>query len=662
MNDADDDSDKNITNNNVKGTVMDQDSSRSISSLQEFESAIKAAPNTTDTNTDDAMDHKWYPPSKIKKPSKILADIKKHSPRNNVSIHAYTEEKVATYDAFIPINDIDHYNTVEDKISFIELNVRNMSDYAGIEYNAKDKQIIIKNYVLGGMRRMVRVFNHYFKTSNFKMTEKKYYTLHGQRISSREFKILEVPNNTDKNAIESSIRSLLHGCPFFITDKSYKYRSETTMTVYFTVKDEYARQLLKNVWSIDIENYIYRLGPAHFKTSDFDDKKKHRGEFIGFSDEHTAAKAMEMTSPFNLKSAFKQSPDKIIVEFQNEADLFNACEKRYHFNDFSVKGYPIGYNWPQRDQAISKLKKAQNVNIHHQTCNLSTSDVANVHNTNTTRCSSDNDKMNNVANKQHKSIEYKGNNSQRKIYRRDTGANKSRRNQKEFSHLPSCASSSNSIPLGVNSRRRLNNNKNNSTSTSDESLLIATSSLLIPFPEQLSKGARGDNSRVPFIPSLNKHGLTYDNTTDSTQIQTAQNYNRAIGSDDPNNNDFTDSHFTNNNNNLNYNANENLMRDINDFLTKERCRFQENDRQQSQLIFPSLSFATHNINGIKTNVDKFHLLLQDLPDYDIIGINETNLDKRDAIFLNNKLPNGRLIHSKGNSDKISGKGSSNNAE
>ncbi|CAB4402518.1 unnamed protein product [Rhizophagus irregularis] len=645
-----DDSDKNITNNNVKGTVMDQISSRSTSTLQEFESAIKAAPNTTDTNTDEAMDHKWYPPSKIKKPSKILSDIKKHSSRNNVSIHAYTEEKVATYDAFIPINDIDHYNTVEDKISFIELNVRNMSDYAGIEYNTKDKQIIIKNYVLGGMRRMVRVFNYYFKTSNFKMIEKKYYTLHGQRISSREFKILEVPNNTDKNAIESSIRRLLHGCPFFITDKSYKYRSETTMTVYFTVKDEYARQLLKNVWSIDIENYIYRLGPAHFKTSDFDDRKKYRGEFIGFSDEHTAAKAMELTSPFNPKSAFKQSPDKIIVEFQNEADLFNACEKRYHFNDFSVKDYPIGYNWPQRDQAISKLKKAQNVNIHHQTCNQSTSDVANVHNTNTTRCSSDNDKMNNAANKQHKSIECQGNNSQRKIYRRDTGANKSRRNQKEFSHLPSCASSSNSIPFGVNSRRRLNNNKNNSISMSKTPFDTSSTHSNTPIninhqgdwdENNCRKERGGDNSRVPFIPSLTKHGLTHDNTTDSTQNQNAQNYNGAIGSD---------------NNNLNYNANEDLMRDINDFLTNERCRFQENDRQQSQLIFPSLSFATHNINGIKTNVDKFHLLLQDLPDYDIIGINETNLDKSDAIFLNNKPLNGRLVYSKGNSNKISEKG------
>ncbi|CAG8781885.1 15992_t:CDS:1, partial [Rhizophagus irregularis] len=96
MNEADNDSDKNITNNNVKGTVMDQVSSQSTSSLQELESAIKAALNTTDTNIDDAIDHKWYPPSKIKKPSKILSDIKKHSSHNNVSIHAYTEKKVAT--------------------------------------------------------------------------------------------------------------------------------------------------------------------------------------------------------------------------------------------------------------------------------------------------------------------------------------------------------------------------------------------------------------------------------------------------------------------------------------------------------------------------------------------------------------------------------------
>jgi hypothetical protein len=85
-----------------------------------------------------------------------------------------------------------------------------------------------------------------------------------------------------------------------------------------------------NVWSIDIENYI----SAYFKTSDFNDRKKHRGEFIGFSNEHIVAKTMEMTSPFNPKSTYKQSLDKIIIKFQN------------------VKGYPIGYNWPQRDKTI----------------------------------------------------------------------------------------------------------------------------------------------------------------------------------------------------------------------------------------------------------------------------------------------------------------------
>ncbi|CAB4397024.1 unnamed protein product [Rhizophagus irregularis] len=220
-------------------------------------------------------------------------------------MHTFIEEKVATYNAYIPINDINFYDLFDDKLAFIKLNIRNFSDYAGVEYNATDKHIIIKNYAIGGMRCMVRLFNHFFKDSNLKMKEKKYYTLHVQQISSREFKILEVPsNNIDKTSIESSIRRLLHA-------------------------------------------------------SDFDERKKHKGEFIGFGKEHTVAKALEITAPFNPKSAFKQSLDKIIVEFQNEADLFNACDKNYHFSDFNIKGYPLDYNWPQRDCVISKLKKLQ---------------------------------------------------------------------------------------------------------------------------------------------------------------------------------------------------------------------------------------------------------------------------------------------------------------
>lgn len=59
----------------------------------------------------------------------------------------------------------------------------------------------------------------------------------------------------------------------------------------------------------------------------------------------------------NPKTAFKRSPDKIIVEFETEADLFNACSGTYHVNANTIKGYPSGYNWAARDQAIRKLKQ-----------------------------------------------------------------------------------------------------------------------------------------------------------------------------------------------------------------------------------------------------------------------------------------------------------------
>ncbi|RGB27515.1 hypothetical protein C1646_673933 [Rhizophagus diaphanus] len=66
---------------------------------------------------------------------------------------------------------------------------------------------------------------------------------------------------------------------------------------------------------IEINNKTDHNCPAYFKASDFDKRKKHRSEFIGFGKEHTAAKALEITAPFNPKNAFKQSPDKMIVKF-----------------------------------------------------------------------------------------------------------------------------------------------------------------------------------------------------------------------------------------------------------------------------------------------------------------------------------------------------------
>ncbi|RGB25913.1 hypothetical protein C1646_771103, partial [Rhizophagus diaphanus] len=508
--------DNSITNYKEERDLKDQVASKVASSIQEFESAIKTkADNQKCTEINNKTDHNWYPPSKIKKPTKVLTDIKKHSTRNQTSMHTFIEEKVTTYDAYIPINEINLYDSFDDKLAFIELNIRNFSGYAGVEYNMTDKHIIIKNYAIGGMRRMVRLFNHYFKDSNLKMKEKKYYTLHGQRISSREFKILEVPNNIDRTSIE---------------------------------------------------------------TSDFDEKKKHRGEFIGFGKEHTVAKALEITAPFNPKSAFKQSLNKMIVEFQNEANLFNACDKNYHFSDFNIKGYPLGYNWPQRDCAISKLKKLQLDKSNHTPGQQVT-----------------------FARHTHRHQKFKNNHNWKKSH-----------HQKNIDYIPSCASGSNKLPLGVKSHCSMNNNKDNPISSDNTSFDTSSTHSNIPnnqnrqgdWDELMSSQYRNHNYITQAQNNKKSHE---DSKRDKIINNSTKEYSKAYNKDD----------------------------------TPDHQHLQDIDDQAK---FPTLSFATHNINGLKSNPDKLYSLIDDLKDFDIIGLNETNLSPKDGKYINNALNEDNILY------------------
>ncbi|CAB5391251.1 unnamed protein product [Rhizophagus irregularis] len=435
------------------------------------------------------------------------------------------------------------------------------------------------------------------------MKEKKYYTLHGQRIiSSREFKILEVSNNIDRTSIESSIRRLLHSSPFFITDKCFKYRSENTMTVYFTVKDEYARQLLKNVWSIDIENYIYHLGPAHFKANDFDERKKHRGEFIGFGKEHTAAKALEITAPFNPKSAFKQSPDKIIVEFQNEADLFNACDKNYHFSDFNIKGYPLGYNWPQRDRAISSHEIAANHDDDSK------------------------EKVNNKPHLQGQHITHGRHTHRNQRFKNNYNSKNHNINKKNLDNIPSCTSGSNKTPLGVKSHCSRNNNKDNIIISDNTS--FDTSSTYSNTPNnQNCQGDWDEYKNHNYITQAQNNGKSHeDSKRDKIINNSTREYPTAY-----NKNDTPDQQHL-------QDIDDQVMQDINDLLNMERNRFINKQQNQPQKAkFPTLSFATHNINGLKSNPDKLYSLIDDLKDFDIIGLNETNISPKDGKYINNEL-------------------------
>ena len=73
-----------------------------------------------------------------------------------------------------------------------------------------------------------------------------------------------------------------------------KQWSADTNTVYFTVKDELARNILKDIWSIVILNNVHRIAPAYFDAADFNKRKAFQGEFTSFMDEDNAAKALEV--------------------------------------------------------------------------------------------------------------------------------------------------------------------------------------------------------------------------------------------------------------------------------------------------------------------------------------------------------------------------------
>src|SRR6266536_3305493 len=54
-------------------------------------------------------------------------------------------------------------------------------------------------------------------------------------------------------------------------------------------------------------------------------------------------KALEVLSMHNPKNAYRQSDSKIVVEYEQEADLFNTCEHAIYFNSYKVVGTPRNY-------------------------------------------------------------------------------------------------------------------------------------------------------------------------------------------------------------------------------------------------------------------------------------------------------------------------------
>ena len=106
---------------------------------------------------------------------------------------------------------------------------------------------------------------------------KKYYIHQNRHISTKEFKILHVPNEFSDDMIKEDIRSSLRGIPFYIraTGGTKNSNKSAHKTVFFTVKDPADCHIIKNQWCIALQDKIFRMCPAYFSDQDLKERKRY---------------------------------------------------------------------------------------------------------------------------------------------------------------------------------------------------------------------------------------------------------------------------------------------------------------------------------------------------------------------------------------------------
>ncbi|GET03974.1 hypothetical protein GLOIN_2v1485434 [Rhizophagus clarus] len=90
-------------------------------------------------------------------------------------------------------------------------------------------------------------------------------------------------------------------------------------------------KLIKDIWSISLDNTLYRLAPANYSDTDMINRKKFSGEFVGFNNDILLAAVQD--------AYVAQNP------------------KHVHFNNYHITGSPCNYevNWQRRNNKLSKI-------------------------------------------------------------------------------------------------------------------------------------------------------------------------------------------------------------------------------------------------------------------------------------------------------------------
>ncbi|RIA98598.1 hypothetical protein C1645_731492 [Glomus cerebriforme] len=157
----------------------------------------------------------------IKHKKEYLKSIKAEESSSNRSQHALSPPLEYTYDGFIIVEDIKLDSSIknhEELLAFIELFMRQFDHFSSVNFCSTESvsSVIVKFSKHEGLVKTANYFKHGHHTERMKLISKTYYRMGRDKVSCREFKIINVLTDIDLDIVEQAIRSILKGETFYL--------------------------------------------------------------------------------------------------------------------------------------------------------------------------------------------------------------------------------------------------------------------------------------------------------------------------------------------------------------------------------------------------------------------------------------------------------------
>jgi hypothetical protein len=272
---------------------------------------------------------------------------------------ARRETKNKYFDASILSNYIPFGNTSEEKCGYMDLLLQLYPGYTFSEnrsYHGKER-IIAHFDTHENMLNSCTLFNK--KYPHAKIEPMKYYRLGKDRVSTLEFKILDISKDIQNYYIEKAIRNKFPRAVFHIRKRSQPN------TVYFTISNIEVANEIKQTWQLRILEDIYEIAPAYFTKELLNRRRTFAGKFRGFNPNEKTVEILEqMEMLFNAKNVRRNQHDEeeVIIDFANERDLNFVLSRNINFGKRRIKGIREYENWDlieQKDQILENKNSNQ---------------------------------------------------------------------------------------------------------------------------------------------------------------------------------------------------------------------------------------------------------------------------------------------------------------